>query len=211
MARKTKEESERTYYQLLDAAIDEFTERGVAQTTLLQIATRAGLTRGAIYWHFKNKDELIMDLWQHQAGDYHKLFCDELNNLTPEHGAQRFRELVEMMISQLGQDKRMKQTLHIISNVMEYADKDSDINLYMHARSNDIHQALMTAIHMLQKHGTIKLQIAPELMASGAFAYFIGLAEIGLMHGCGKVNSIDLASSYPHMARLILDGWFAGS
>lgn len=59
MARKTKAEAELTRLQIIDAARREFHARGVGRTTLEQIATAAGVTRGAVYWHFKNKEDLF--------------------------------------------------------------------------------------------------------------------------------------------------------
>ncbi|NFD77989.1 TetR/AcrR family transcriptional regulator [Clostridium botulinum] len=44
---------------ILDAAIIKFTENGFDKTSLREIASAAGLTTGAIYHHFKNKDELF--------------------------------------------------------------------------------------------------------------------------------------------------------
>jgi TetR/AcrR family transcriptional regulator, acrAB operon repressor len=59
MARKTKEEALETRNHLLDAAEDVFHRAGYARTTLEAVAEAAGLTRGAIYWHFKNKSDLF--------------------------------------------------------------------------------------------------------------------------------------------------------
>lgn len=59
MARKCKEESERTYPLLLDAAEQVFSEKGYARATSHEIAEQAGLTRGAIYWHFSDKYQLL--------------------------------------------------------------------------------------------------------------------------------------------------------
>ncbi len=59
MARKTKEEAQLTRTKILNAAERLFYERGVARTTLLDIAKAAGLTRGAIYWHFDDKGALL--------------------------------------------------------------------------------------------------------------------------------------------------------
>lgn len=63
MARKTKEESLKTHARILEAAIDVFYEKGVARATLEDIARHAGVTRGAVYWHFKNKLDLFTALW----------------------------------------------------------------------------------------------------------------------------------------------------
>ncbi len=59
MARKTKQQAEETRQEILDAAIKTFSERGVSATSLADIAKAAGVTRGAIYWHFKNKVDLF--------------------------------------------------------------------------------------------------------------------------------------------------------
>ncbi len=59
MARCTKEEALVTRHRLLDAAEHVFSEKGVSRSTLNDIALVAGVTRGAIYWHFKNKTDLF--------------------------------------------------------------------------------------------------------------------------------------------------------
>ena len=59
MVRRTKEEAQQTRSQILEAAEKAFYERGISRTTLAEIAGIAGVTRGAIYWHFKDKADLI--------------------------------------------------------------------------------------------------------------------------------------------------------
>ncbi|RZL96573.1 MAG: TetR family transcriptional regulator [Variovorax sp.] len=59
MVRRTKEEALETRHRLLDAAEVLFQSQGVSQTSLQQIAQQAGATRGAIYWHFKDKAALF--------------------------------------------------------------------------------------------------------------------------------------------------------
>jgi TetR/AcrR family acrAB operon transcriptional repressor len=59
MARKTKEEALVTRERLLDAAENLFREQGVTRTSLAEVATAAGMTRGAVYWHFKDKADLF--------------------------------------------------------------------------------------------------------------------------------------------------------
>src|SRR4030081_3555424 len=64
MARRTKEEALETRSRLLDAAEEVFHERGVAHASLEDIAVEAEVTRGAIYWHFKDKAELFDAMMQ---------------------------------------------------------------------------------------------------------------------------------------------------
>ena len=57
--RRTKSQSEETRQRILDAAETVFIDIGVSKASLERIAAEAGVTRGAIYWHFANKQELL--------------------------------------------------------------------------------------------------------------------------------------------------------
>lgn len=59
MVRRTKADAEATRTALLDAAEQLFLARGVSRTSLQDIASAAGTTRGAIYWHFQDKADLF--------------------------------------------------------------------------------------------------------------------------------------------------------
>lgn len=57
--KRTKEDALKTKSLIMQTAIDLLARDGVEATTLEKIAREAGCTRGAVYWHFKNKQELI--------------------------------------------------------------------------------------------------------------------------------------------------------
>ena len=59
MVRRTKKDAQATRETIIDAAEKVFHERGVAHASLEEIAQTAGCTRGAIYWHFKDKADLF--------------------------------------------------------------------------------------------------------------------------------------------------------
>lgn len=59
MVRRTKADAEATRSALLDAAEQLFLANGVSRTSLQDIASAAGTTRGAIYWHFQDKAALF--------------------------------------------------------------------------------------------------------------------------------------------------------
>jgi|TARA_R110000796_G_scaffold252634_1_gene389469 AcrR family transcriptional regulator len=56
--RRTKEDAEKTRLKIIEAALVLFSRNGFSNTTLAMIGTEAGYSRGPIYWHFKNKDDL---------------------------------------------------------------------------------------------------------------------------------------------------------
>lgn len=62
MARKCKEDAEKTRTAVLESALDVFSEKGFAKATFDEIAARAGFTKGAVYWYFRNKADLVAAL-----------------------------------------------------------------------------------------------------------------------------------------------------
>ena len=62
MARKSKEEAEKTRQAVIEAALDVFSEKGYVKATFDEIAARAGFTKGAVYWYFRNKADLVSAL-----------------------------------------------------------------------------------------------------------------------------------------------------
>jgi len=62
---------------LLDAALEVFWRDGVTRASLQAIAQEAGVTRGALYWHFKNKEDLFETLFEQQYADFFAAFNDQ--------------------------------------------------------------------------------------------------------------------------------------
>ncbi|MCP1116579.1 TetR family transcriptional regulator [Robbsia andropogonis] len=84
MARRTKEEALETRNLILDTAERMFSERGVAHTSLADIATAAELTRGAIYWHFKNKCELFVAMVDRELLPMDELMAESIDAREPD-------------------------------------------------------------------------------------------------------------------------------
>jgi TetR/AcrR family acrAB operon transcriptional repressor len=80
--RKTKEDAQITKKQIIAVAVRLFLQKGFSVTTLDEIAQQANVTRGAIYWHFKDKldivNELIETEHQNLKGLLQKLFDENI-------------------------------------------------------------------------------------------------------------------------------------
>ncbi len=76
--RKTREEAEETRRQILEAAKRVFERKGYNATRLEDIAREINMTRGVIYWHFKNKTDLFLQLVNQSVDEaiacFHKTF-----------------------------------------------------------------------------------------------------------------------------------------
>jgi AcrR family transcriptional regulator len=73
MVRRTKEAAAETREQLLEAAERVFRKRGVTRTSLARIAATAGVTRGAVYWHFRDKVDLFDAMCARATSPMHAL------------------------------------------------------------------------------------------------------------------------------------------
>lgn len=122
MPRRTKDEALRTRNTILDAAEEIFFERGVTRTSLEQIATAAKVTRGAIYWHFKDKRDLCEAMADRALLPYE----DMLENLVERPSASPLGDLKKACIDALkkvAKDKRRRKIMTILLFRCEYIDE----------------------------------------------------------------------------------------
>jgi AcrR family transcriptional regulator len=75
--RRTKQDTEASRQNIIKAAKLIFSEKGYAATKLEDIGKSVGMTRGVIYWHFKNKAELFQYLVE-DAIDSIEILVDEV-------------------------------------------------------------------------------------------------------------------------------------
>lgn len=78
--RKTKAEAEFTRQNLLEAAFQVFMETSYERTSLEQICKKAQVTRGAAYWHFKNKYELFEETVMETLNRIHAYAAENIVN-----------------------------------------------------------------------------------------------------------------------------------
>ena len=112
MPRRTREEAAATREQLLDAAERVFRDRGVARTSLAEVATEAGVTRGAVYWHFRDKADLFAGMCQRAVSPMDAM-------VERAHGAAgsplaTLRGLCVEALVHLGRDRRAHAVFEIL-------------------------------------------------------------------------------------------------
>src|ERR1700687_3928718 len=59
---------------LIDAAMDLFASYGYRGTSLARIARAAGVTKGALYWHFTDKEEFFLAVVANVIGEWNQNF-----------------------------------------------------------------------------------------------------------------------------------------
>lgn len=119
MARKTKEAAYATKLSLIEAAIDCFAKQGVSATSLASIASHAGITRGAIYWHFKNKIDLLKEVWFKSDQELEELL-QELALLYPDNPLEQLKHFLTQLLQSLADNPRRRKIFEILYHKCEF-------------------------------------------------------------------------------------------
>jgi len=119
MARKTKQQALETRQHILDVAMRLFSQQGVSSTSLAEIAQAAGVTRGAIYWHFKNKSDLFGEIWELSESSISDLEL-EYQAKFPDDPLSVLRELLVYILEATVIEERRRLMMEIIYHKCEF-------------------------------------------------------------------------------------------
>ena len=119
MVRRTKADALATRERILDAAEQLFQARGVSRTSLHDIAAGAGVTRGAVYWHFRDKGDLFNAMMDRVREPIGAVRC------TPPSADQVLPQLRRHLVDTLQRvvdDARLRRVIEIATQKAEYVD-----------------------------------------------------------------------------------------
>ncbi|WP_137939468.1 TetR family transcriptional regulator [Chitinivorax sp. B] len=173
MARRTKEEALETRNQLLDSAEQLFSANGVAQTTLNDVAANAGLTRGAIYWHFKNKADLLEALCERARMPLE----DAMNSLNDSHASplDRIRAKSVEVLRQVVGDAHCRSVFNITLHKCEFTDELASLKKRHLEGRDDCLSQIEQEFAEAAASGQLRKDIKPRMAAIGLLSYIDGL------------------------------------
>jgi AcrR family transcriptional regulator len=97
-------EGSATRERILAVALDLFVEQGYEETSLRQIAARVGVTKAALYYHFRSKDEILLTLHE----PVHELMRNAMARLeTPGSGEGMWMTFLDWLIDQVAAHSRL--------------------------------------------------------------------------------------------------------
>ena len=181
MARRTKEEAQETRRCILDAAVRVFAQQGVANASLTDIAQEAGVTRGAIYWHFANKADLINSLWE-QVQSFYAPLTQASEHIDEPDPLGKLQELYCSFFAGMVEDPMQQQMFRILFDEGDRS-KDTETVRKLHQELRcERHQGLQTVfIHAIQR-GQLPPDFDVQLGAVTTFALVHGLIANWVMN-----------------------------
>lgn len=199
MARKTKEQAEATREQLIDAAERIFCECGVAGTTLDDIAKGAGVTRGAVYWHFKNKTDVLEAVCNRASSPMQSM----LERLSNEPGDDPLGQLRENSVSVLQKLAGCCRTQAVFDLMFRRLDGDESAEL--RAREAENGRRCRTQLETVLRAAVAKGQL-PGHFDPAAGALLLESTVCGLMYSWLESRDFDLAAQAPWLMATLFAG-----
>lgn len=173
--KKTRQQAEETRKAILQSALDLFYEKGYSKTTFELISSRINLTKGAVYWYFKNKPDLlaaIINTYIERKMAYLNQKVAHLEHLSDIKNY--FAAAADFLLA----DENAYKMAFFLSLQMEWS--ASNITKVMEGVSKNTKycfEYLKEALSKMQKNGEIRSDIEPDMLSSIIFNLWTGNVE----------------------------------
>jgi TetR/AcrR family acrAB operon transcriptional repressor len=200
--RRTKEQAAETRQALLDAGLVVFSKQGFAATRLEDIAEQAGVTRGAIYWHFGSKTDLYLALVQ----DISSRSSNVIAEAVAEGGSfsQVMQRVIERLIAYPERDKDYRRVLELSLFKTEMTD---ELQKSISLRTKSLLDGLRQFIQMGIAQGELTGDIDVDDIAFALLSLLQGSSMIWLL----DPDQFSLKQSASALAELFMRGLRANS
>ncbi|MBR2299474.1 MAG: TetR family transcriptional regulator [Alphaproteobacteria bacterium] len=198
--KRTKEEALETRQAILQSALDLFYQKGYSKTTFEEIATRINLTKGAVYWNFKNKPDLVIALINAYVEKKKKYLEQKVAFL------KHFKDIETYFLATtdfiLGDENALKLAF-FLSLQMEWSETIiTKVLENMSQNTASSFEYIKTALVNMQKNGDIRTDIDVQILTSILFNTWCGHLEAYLSKKC----SIDLKTMVQKSFDVLLNG-----
>lgn|SRR5664279_999536 len=178
MVRKTKEDAQLTRQRIINAAREVFLARGVSKSSMEHIAAQAGVTRGAVYWHFSNKT----DLFHAMREQVFLPLIDRMDDTFLIEGSEdpltRIENFLRGTIQVLDESIETRQTYEIMMIKCEYVDDFAPVLLQTLTNCTRITEKIKLVYERAKIKGQLRDSHDPVQLAMDTHLFFNGLLNM---------------------------------
>ncbi len=157
---------------LMDIAIDCFARYGYQGASIDRIARAAGLTKGAIYYHFKDKEELLLEAVRNRVGQFERRVISDLVPVSDAVGA--LRRVTEVCLEHATKSNHRRLIVRLMVEAL-------DTNARLSALFREMMQRFRAFLHGIievgQQQGVFRRDVSAAT-AAGVYAGAVMGAEI---------------------------------
>jgi TetR/AcrR family acrAB operon transcriptional repressor len=174
--KRTAKEVEQNKKNILLAALDVFAEKGFNSTKMEDIATRANSSRGAIYWHFKNKQEIFIYLlkkgYKEVDMGLEDIFTKEISHI------EKIREYMRTFLSFVANNSLFRSICKIAylsqNEIKEYYEKIYQDLKYYHTKT------VLDLVLGSMKDGDISSDRDPKVVTLEIICFLDGVQYVSI-------------------------------
>lgn len=199
MARRTNEQSQQTREKILWGALNVFSEKGFSRSTLSDIAKRIGMTRGAVYWHFKDKRELLVELIEAMNAKEVELLADKVPVL------ESLDDLLAQFLARIDHletNKEFRKYVHFMSLQVEWA---TEKQIFDRLRDGQVRNAPFVDCNKALKQAQERGEIRPDVDLGRTFDILVGLFTGVVRHNLSGMASAPLKPTIKVAMQAVFD------
>jgi len=204
MPRRTKIEAAATRQRLLDAAERVFRERGVAHASLAEVAASAGVTRGAVYWHFRDKADLFEALCERVQLPMEAMLASA-GEIRQKDPLGALRALAVNGLVRLATNAQAQAVFDVIFHKCEFAAEFATVAVRRNATDTGCLANVERLLKQAVRAGQLPRNADTELAARCLNAFMVGVMHEWVR----RPEAYDLAQAAPAMIDCILAGLVA--
>ncbi|MBW2939657.1 TetR family transcriptional regulator [Zhongshania aquimaris] len=193
--RRSKADAEITRARILDAAGKLFAIQGITRTRLTDIAGEAGVTRGAIYWHFKDKEALI-EAMMDSVGAPTNAALEALSN-TKKNEIASLDMLRNVIVDAFKRTNELPALEQITRFIFRYSlcNESESLNKRINNDRKLALTRLQRFIRNAQQAKLIRADLEAEYLAIHMHTHIIGLFHHHLSNPSRNLTAEDVATS----------------
>lgn len=184
MARRTKEEAQETRNQILDSAERVFASKGVTHSTMADIAADAGVSRGALYWHFTSKTDIFHAMFVRQH-DANKVVCAAARDPDEPDPLGQMRSILSHFLRKVVEDPQQRRVCEILHHKCELAGEQAALRQHLQATGEEIDQDIALSLRHAIQRGQLPANLDLQRAAVAVHAYIHGLINNWLLRPDG--------------------------
>ena len=186
---------------LVNAAMDLFASYGYRGTSLARIARAAGVTKGALYWHFADKEEFFLAVVAKVLGEWNQAFNQSAKIFTAAEFRSEFLKMFDTMAALNEKNPWVSRLLIIIT--LESHKIGPRVLRAMRKANLDGFATFRNSVERGKSSGVFDPELDTQWAATQIFSSYLGLAMLWYLHG----PRFDLRVSLRRQARELLRRW----
>lgn len=184
------------YHQIIDAAVVTIAENGYHQAQVAKIAKQAGVADGTIYLYFKNKEDILISLFQEKMGNFVQKIQEALEGKNT--AAEKLLLLVEHHFKMLAEDRHLA-----VVTQLELRQSNKELRL----KINGVLKDYLLLIDEVLKEGVEKGEFRPTLNVQLARQMIFGTMDEAVTSWVMNDQKYDLPALAPEAGNMLLNGF----